>query len=138
MEVRRAVRNWLYAHRPSFVESESTWINQNKAFGFATEQRKQGNEHSLWALASCFSTRINLITVSNSGNHIQEYVPIDNIQHKKEIWLLYINFEHTRHYLSTTKIQNLAPTSHPPPPTTRGANGTSASTRRLTVSTEPN
>ena len=137
MEVRRAVRNWLYAHRPSFVESESTWINQNKAFGFATEQRKQGNEHSLYALASCFSTRINLITVSNSGNHTQVYVPIDNIQHKKEIWLLYINFEHTRHYLSTTKIQNLAPTSHPPPPTMRGANGTSASTRRPTVSTEP-
>jgi hypothetical protein len=136
MEVRRAVRNWLYAHRPSF-ESESAWIVQNKAFGFATEQRKQGNEHSLRALASCFSTRINLTTVSNSGNHIQEYVPIDNIQHKKEIWLLYINFEHTRHYLSTTKIQNLAPTLHPPHPTTRDANGTSASTRRPTISMEP-
>ena len=85
MEVRRAVRNWLYVHPPPFVESESAWIDQNKAFGFATEQRKQGNQHSLRAMASCFSTRINLITVSTSGHHIQEYVPSDNIQHKKEI-----------------------------------------------------
>ena len=85
MEVRRAVRNWLYVHPPPFVESESTWIDQNKAFDFATEQRKQGNQHSLRAMPSCFSTRINLITVSTSGHHIQEYVPSDNIQHKKEI-----------------------------------------------------
>jgi len=138
MRVRRAVKSWLFAHKPSYVESTTAWQDQNKAFGFATEQRKQGNEYSLRAMASCFSTRINLITVSTSGHHIQEYFPLDNIQHKKEIWLLYMNFEHTRHYLSTTKIQNLVPTiPPPPPPTTRAENGTSARARPATGSTEP-
>ena len=138
MRVRRAVKSWLFAHQPSFVESTTEWQDQVKAFGFGTELRKQGNEHSLRAMAVCFSNRINLIAVSTSGHHIEQYNPPDNIQHQKEIWLLYMKLEHTRHYLSTTKIQNLAPTiPPPPPPTTRGANGTSARARRATGSTEP-
>ena len=49
-----------------------------------------------------------------------------------------MNFEHTHRYLSTTKIQNLAPTIPPhPPPTSRAANGASARTRLATGSTEP-
>jgi hypothetical protein len=107
------------------------------AFGFATELRKQGNEHSLCAMAACFTTRINLITVSTSGHHIQEYCPPGNIQPTKEIWMLYMNLEHTRHYLSTTKIYNLAPTLPPfSTPSRRGANGSVAGTRRATSSTE--
>ena len=138
IQVRRAVRNWLLAHQLSLLDTVSEWRDRVMAFGFATELRKQGNEYSLCALAACFTTRINLITVSTSGHHTQAYCPPDNIQPTKEIWMLYMNLEHTRHYLSTTKIQNLAPTiPPPPPPTTRGANGTSARARRATGSTEP-
>ena len=75
---------------------------------------------------------------NSSGHHIQEYCPPDNIQPTKEIWLICMHFVHTRHYLSTTKIQNLAPTIPPlSTPTLRGANGTSARARRATGSTEP-
>ena len=70
IQVRRAVRNWLFAHKPSFVDSATEWPDQIKEFGYDTEQRKQGNEYSLRAMAACFSTRINLITVSTSGHHI--------------------------------------------------------------------
>ena len=78
IQVRRAVRNWLFAHQPSFVDSATEWRDQIMGFGFAMEQRRQRIEHSLRAMAACFSTRINLITVSTSGHHIQEYFPPDN------------------------------------------------------------
>jgi hypothetical protein len=120
----------MFGHQPSFVDSATECRDQVMAFGYTTEQGKQGNEHSLSSMASCFSTRINLITVSTSGHHIQEYCPPHNIQSTKEIWMLYIHFEHTHHYLSTTKIQNRTPTL-PPLSTTsmRGANGSVAGTR---------
>ncbi len=137
IQVRRAVRSWLLAHQLSLVDTVTEWRDRVMAFGFATELRKQGNEHSLCAMAACFTTRINLITVSTSGHHIQEYCPPGNIQPTKEIWMLYMNLEHTRHYLSTTKIYNLAPTLPPfSTPSRRGANGSVAGTRRATSSTE--
>ena len=137
IQVRRAVRNWLLAHQLSLLDTVSEWRNRVMAFGFATELRKQGNEHSLCAMAACFTTRINLITVSTSGHHVQEYCPPDNIQPTKEIWLLYMHFEHTRHYLSTTKIQNRAPTLPPlSTPSMRGANGSVSGNRRSTSSTD--
>ncbi len=120
------------------VDTVSECRDRVMAFGFATELRKQGNEHSLCVMAACFTTRINLITVSTSGHHIQEYCPPDNIQPTKEIWMLYMNLEHTRHYLSTTKIQNLAPTlQSSSTPSRRGANGSVTGTRRAPSSTEP-
>jgi hypothetical protein len=135
MQVRRAVRSWLLSHQLSLVDSATEWRDKVKAFGFATELRRQGNEHSLCTMAACFTTRINLITVSTSGHHIQEYC--DNIQTTKEIWILYMNLEHTHHYLSTTKIHNLVPTLPPfSTPSRRGANGSLAGTRRATSSTE--
>ena len=97
IQVRRAVRNWLLAHQLSSVDTVTEWQQRVMAFGFATELRKQGNEHSLCAMAACFTTRINLITVSTSGHHTQAYCPPDNIQPTKEIWMLYMNLEHTRH-----------------------------------------
>jgi hypothetical protein len=138
IQVRRAVRSWLLAHQLSLIDTVSEWRDRVMAFGFATELRKQGNEHSLYAMVACFTTRINLITVSTSGHHIQEYCPPDNIQPTMEIWMFYMNLEHTRHYLSTTKIQNLAPTLQPSStPSRRGANGSVAGTRRAPRSTEP-
>jgi hypothetical protein len=139
MEVRRAARNWLYTHPPPFVESMSVWQDLCKPFAFVDpSKRKHGNQHSLRALAACFYTRINLIVVSTSGHHTQLYDPPDNVQHRKEIWLLYMDLDHTRHYLSTTKIQPLASTLPPPHiPISRAASGTSTRARRVTGSTEP-
>ena len=52
IQVRRAVRSWLLAHQLSLVDTVSEWRERVMAFGFATELRKQGNEHSLtpWLL----------------------------------------------------------------------------------------
>jgi hypothetical protein len=139
MAVRRAARNWLYKHPPPFVEPMSEWISKCNSLAFADpSKRKHGNQHSLRALAACFYTRINLIVVSTSGHHTQLYDPPDNVQHRKEIWLLYMDLDHTRHYLSTTKIQPLASTLPPPHiPISRAASRTSTRAQRATVSTEP-
>ena len=82
-----------------------------------------------------FKTRIHVIIVRSSGHHIIEYNPPENIQHEMELWLIYLDLEHTRHYLSTTMSPNAVPSI--PHPTTRVAGGNSARTRRATGSTEP-
>jgi len=52
MEVRRACKNWLFAHPPPLVESASDWRDQTMPFGFSDMKiRKQGNEHSLCGLS---------------------------------------------------------------------------------------
>jgi hypothetical protein len=107
MTVRRACKNWMLAHPPPSVESVS----------------------------DCQDQSIHVIIVGTSGHRIMEYNPPENIQHKEEIWLTYMDLEHTRHYLSTTMTLNVAPSI--PPPTTRGVNGNSGRTRRVTGSTEP-
>ena len=102
MAFRKACKNWLLAHPPLLVESGTDWRDQIMPFGFgATKIRKQGNEHSLRGLAGAFSTRINVIVVTTSGHHIQQYNPPENIQHLQELWLIYMDLENTRHYLST-------------------------------------
>jgi hypothetical protein len=137
MDVRRACKNWLIANPPPLGESVKDWRDQTMPFGFGDETiRKQGNEHSLRGLAGEFSTRINVLVVMTSGHHIKQYNPPENIQHLQEVWLIYMDLENTRHYLST--IQDMALSiPPPPPPTTRGANGNSARARRTTGSSEP-
>ena len=115
MEVRRACRNWLFVNPPSSGESESEW--QNSLNG----TRKQGDEHSMRGLAGAFATRINLIIVRSSEHFLRKYNPPANIPHSEEIWKIYLDFAHTRHYLSTTKILNGVPSI--PLPNTRSANG---------------
>ena len=85
-------------------------------------------------LAGAFATRINLIIVRTSGHRIMEYNPPENIQHKVEVWLIYLDLEHTRRYLSTTKILSTAPQI--PPPAVSVANGNTARIRRVTGSTK--
>jgi hypothetical protein len=109
------------SHPHPSVESESEWENQLKAFGFNNENRKQGNEHSLRGLEGAFKTRINLITVRTSEHRIEQYNPPENILHTEEIWLIYLDFAHTRHIPLTT---------------TRSANVNSARPRRATGSME--
>ena len=105
------------------------------AFGFRDERRKQGDEHSLCGLTGVFTTRINVIIVTTSGYRTEQYNPPKNRNHFEEIWLIYLNLEHTHHYLSTTKNLNTNPrilTS-----TTSGADGIRSGTRRESGSTEP-
>ncbi len=135
MLFRRALRNWLFANQPPLVESASAWQNQQKTLGFNNENRKQGDEHSLCGLTGVFKTRIHVIIVRTSGHHTMEYNPPENIQHEMEIWLIYLDLEHTRNYMSTTKSPNTSPNI--PHPTTRVARGNSARIRRATGSTEP-
>ena len=132
MKVRRACKNWLFAHPPPLVESASSWQDRVRAFGFNNE-RKKGDEHTFRGLAGAFATRINVITVTTSGHRIDHYNPPENMPHSEDIWLIYLDLEHTRHYLSTTKILNTAPRI--PPSTTRGANGNTVRIRRVTGST---
>ncbi len=89
-ELQKCVQNWLIAHPPPLVESRSDWRNQIMLFGYRDPNfRKQGNDHSLYGLAGAFSTRINVIVVTTSGHHIQEYNPPENIQHTQALWLIY-------------------------------------------------
>ena len=134
MAVRRACKNWLLVHPPPLGESASDWPDRVNAFGFLNEERKQGDEHSLRGLAGAFATRINVIIVSTTGHRIVHYTPQKNSARSEDIWLIYLDLEHTRHYLSTTKILNTAPRI--PSSTTRGANGNTARIRRVTGSTE--
>ncbi len=137
MDVRRACKNWLIANPPPLGESVKDWRDQTMPFGFGDETiRKQGNEHSLRGLAGEFSTRINVLVVMTSGHHIKQYNPPENIQHLQEVWLIYMDLENTRHYLSTIQDMTLS-IPPPPPPTTRDANGNPARARRATGSTEP-
>jgi hypothetical protein len=46
------------------------------------------------------------------------------------VWLIYMNLEHISHYLSTTPDMDITIPPPPPPQITRGANGSSAMTRR--------
>ena len=137
MDVRRACKKCLIANPSPLVESVKDWRDQTMSFGFGDETiRKQGNEHSLWGLAGAFSTRINVIVVTTSGHHIKQYNPPENIQHLQEVWLIYMDLENTRHYLST--IQDMALSiPPPPPPTTSDATGNPPRARRATGSTEP-
>jgi hypothetical protein len=136
MAFRKACKNWLLAHPPPLVVSATDWRHQIMSFGFGeTKIRKQGNEHSLRGLAGAFSTRINVIVVTTSGHHIQQYNPPENIQHLQELWLIYMDLENTRHYLSTIPDMALS-IPPPPPPTRRGANGNPARSRRATGSSE--
>jgi hypothetical protein len=77
------------------------------------------------------------IVVMTTGHHIQHFNPPENIQHLDEVWLIYINLEHISHYLSTTPDMDITIPPPPPPQITRGANGSSAMTRRAPSSTEP-
>ena len=99
------------------------------------KKRKQGDEKWLRVLAGAFATRINVIIVTTSGHRIDHYNPPENIPHLKDTCLIYLDLEHTRHYLSTTKILNTAPRI--PPSTTGSANGNTARIRWVTGSTEP-
>jgi hypothetical protein len=86
MAFRKACKNWLFAHPPPLVVSGTDWRHQIMSFGFGeTKIRKQGNEHSLRGLAGAFSTRINVIVVTNSGHHTQQYNPPENTQHLQEL-----------------------------------------------------
>jgi hypothetical protein len=107
-------------------------------FGYGdTKFRKQGNEHSLCGLSGAFSTRINVIVVTTSGHHIQQYNPPVNIQYPQELWLIYMDLENTCHYLSTIPLPDMDLSIPPPPPTTkRGANGHQTRSRRVTCSSE--
>ena len=95
------------------------------------EVRRVSKKMSLCGLAGAFTTRINVIIVTTSGHHIIHYNPPENIPHSEDIWLI----EHTRHYLSTTKILNTGPRI--PPSTTRDTNGNTSRIRRVTDSTDP-
>ena len=120
MAFRKACKNWLLAHPPPLVVSATDWRHQIMSFGFGeTKIRKQGNEHSLRGLAGAFSTRINVIVVTTSGHHIQQYNPPENIQHLQELWLIYMDLENTRHYLSTIPDMTLSIPPPPPPTETR-------------------
>jgi hypothetical protein len=120
MEVRKACKNWLLAYPSPLVESVTNWRDQTMPFGFGTINiRKQGNEHSLCGLAGAFSSRINVIVVMTSGHHIQQYTPPENIQHLQELWLIYMDLENTRHYLSTIPDMTLSIPPPPPPTETR-------------------
>ena len=136
IEVRRACRNWLISNPPPGVESGSAWRDKILPFGYGTDSRKAGNDHSLRGLAGAFKTRINVIAVMTTGHHIQHFNPPENIQHLDEVWLIYMNLENISHYLSTTPDMDITIPPSRPPPITRGANGLSARTRRATSSTE--
>jgi hypothetical protein len=136
MVFRKVCKNWLLTHPPPLVVSGTDWRHQIMSFGFGeTKIRKQGNEHSLCGLAGVFSTRINVIVVTTSGHHTQQYNPPENIQHLQELWLIYMDLENTRHYLSTIPDMALS-IPPPPPPTRRGANGNPTRSRRATGSSE--
>ena len=135
--VRRTCKSWLSANPPSHVESMTAWHDNIKAFGFGNIKiRKQGDDDSLCGLAGVFKTRINVIVVMTTGHHIQHFNPPENIQHLDEVWLIYMNLENISHYLSTTPEMDITIPPPPHPPITRGANGSSARTRRATSSTE--
>ena len=85
-------------------------------------------------LAGAFATRINVIIVTTTGHRRVHYNLPQNSTHSEDIWLIYLDLEHTRHYLSTTKILNTGPQF--PPPTVSVANGNTARIRRVTGSTE--
>ncbi len=94
MVFRKACKNWLLVNPPPLVELGADWRDQIMTFGFgATKIRKQGNEHSLRGLAVEFSTRINVIVVTTSGHHIQQYNPPENIQYLQELWLIYMDLK---------------------------------------------
>ncbi len=136
MSFRKASKNWLISHPSPLVESRPDWRNQIMLFGYRDPKfRKQGNEHSLCGLAGAFSTRINVIVVTTSGHHIQQYNPPGNTHHTQELCLIYMDLENTRHYLSTTPnmVLSIPP---PPPPTRRGTNGHQARSPRVTGSSE--
>ena len=71
-----------------------------------------------------------------TGHHIKQYNPPENIQHLQEVWLIYMDLENTRHFLSTTPDTALS-IPPPPPSTTRSVHGNSARSRRATGSSEP-
>ena len=75
IEVRRACRNWLISNPPPGVESGSAWRDKILPFGYGTDLRKQGNDHSLRGLAGAFKTRINVIVITTSEHHIQQFNP---------------------------------------------------------------
>ncbi len=86
MGFRKVCKNWLLVHPSPLVESVTDWRDQIMSFGYSNSKiRKQGNEHSLCSLAGVFSTRINVIVVTTSGHHIQQYNPPENIQHPQEL-----------------------------------------------------
>ena len=124
-----------FVKSPPLVESVTDWRDRIKQFGFGNEKRKQGDEHSLCGLSGAFATRINVIIVTTSGYHTEQYNPPINRTTSEEIWLIYLCLEHTRHYLSTTKVLNNTPGT--PPSTTGGANGPLTRTRRVIGSTKP-
>ena len=134
MTVRRGCKNWLLVHPSPLVGSITDWRDRLKPFGFGNEKRKQGDEHSLRGLAGAFATSINVIIVTTSGHHTVQYYPPDR-PHSQVIWLIYLDLEHNRHYLSTT--QNLNTTRRIITPSTGGGIGISTGTRRATGSPEP-
>ena len=85
MAVRRACKNWLLVNPPPLVESVTDWFDRIKAFGFATEKRKQGDEHSLRGLAGAFATSINVIIVTTLGHRTVQYNPPNNRPHSEVI-----------------------------------------------------
>jgi hypothetical protein len=107
MLVRRVVRQWFFDNPSPLVESVSARQNQQKA----------------------------VIMVRSPGHHTMEYNPTESVQHEMEIWLIYLDLEHTRHDLSTTKTPNT--TLNIPHPTMRVTRGNSTRTRRTTGSMEP-
>ena len=96
--------------------------------------RKRGDDF-LRGLAGAYATRINVIIVTSTSNSIEQYSPPANTPHTDEIWLIYLDLGHTRHYLSTTKLDNNEPRIPPPP--VGGAAGNTAETRRTTASAKP-
>ncbi len=56
-----------------------------KDFDFGNEKRKQGDEHSLCGLAGAFGTRINVIIVTTSVYHTEQYNPPSNHTTSEEI-----------------------------------------------------
>lgn len=76
------------------------------ALCFGTVDRRKGDEHSLRGLAGSFVIHINVIIVSTTSSHIQHYKPPGTTPHTGEIWMIYLDLDNYRHYLSTTKILN--------------------------------
>jgi hypothetical protein len=60
---------------------------------FGNERKKQGDEHSFRGLGGAFTTRINVIIVTTSGYHTEQYTPPNNRPHSEEIWLIHLHLE---------------------------------------------
>ena len=85
MTVRRDCKNCLLVNPPPLVESVTDWCDRIKDFDFGNEKRKQGDEHSLCGLAGAFGTRINVIIVTTSVYHTEQYNPPRNRTTSEEI-----------------------------------------------------